>query len=137
MPLTTKEAKFIAAYQATGNQVESAKIAGYSPKNLAPQASRLLKNAKVKAEIDKFKAQKREELSKETFVDKAMNCFDELDVQEPNKPRFLDIAGKALGYIGANPDSRPNQSLTIVNINADGKSQAEIWELTRKLLDAQ
>ncbi len=51
--LTEKQRRFVEAYmgEAAGNGTLSAKIAGYSAKNAHAEASRLLRNAKVRAAI--------------------------------------------------------------------------------------
>ena len=134
--LKPRQAKFVASYQLTGNATESAINAGYPAKNARIEGYRLLRNPKIVAELTKWKASRPETLSKDDYIGKAMERFERLPDEEPNAPRYLDIAGKALGYIGNTNDSRPSQSLTIINVDASGKSQLEIWELTRKLLDA-
>lgn len=55
--LNTRRSMFIAAYLETGNATQSAKKAGYSAKCAHSQGMRLLKNAYIKAEIEKHKAQ--------------------------------------------------------------------------------
>ena len=59
MGMDNKTEAFAKAYILTGctNGTQAAIEAGYSEKTAAQQASRLLKNVKVKALIDKFKAQ--------------------------------------------------------------------------------
>jgi hypothetical protein len=135
--LTSRQSKFLASYQLTGNPTESAINAGYSVK-CAPQAgSKLMRNPKIIAELDKWKAKKASEITKEDFIDKAMGFCDELETVEPNKPRFMDIAGKALGYIGASERANSTTNNVQINIALTGKeSQSELWELTRKLLGA-
>jgi len=133
--LTSRQSKFLASYQLTGNPTESAINAGYSVKT-APQAgSKLIRNPKIVAELDKWKAKKSLEVTKEDFVSKAMNDYESLDLVEPNKPRFLDIAGKALGYLGASEKGNSTTNNVQINIALTGnESQGELWELTRKLI---
>lgn len=133
-PLTTKQAKFVSSYILTGNAVESAKLAGFSEKNLAPQASRLLRNPKIVAELDLWKAKKANELTKEDFVDLALGDYRALDLREPNKPRFLDIAGKALGYLGVVKAEQQTNN-TQININVESMTVNDRWEYIRKALD--
>lgn len=47
--LPLKQRKFVKYYKETGNGTKSAKLAGYSEKSAAVQASRLLRNEKVLA----------------------------------------------------------------------------------------
>ena len=135
--INTMEAKFLGFYLAdpTGNATQAALKAGYSPKSAGQQGSQLLRKPKLIAEIEKHKASRREELSKESYIDLAIKDYKSLDAKEPNKPRFLDIAGKALGYIGANNDQKPSTINNLTQINITGaENQSELWELTRKLL---
>lgn len=55
--LSPKQAAFVASYTQHGNGTRAAMDAGYSPKNAAGQASRLLKNAEVQAYIADVRAQ--------------------------------------------------------------------------------
>lgn len=136
--LNALEAKFIAFLQSDPdmNATKAAIKAGYSEKSASQIAWQLLRKPKIKAEIDAWKAKKREEITKEDYVDLAIKDYRSLDAAEPNKPRFLDLAGKALGYIGVNPgQEKPStiNNLTQININ-QVSGQTEAWELTRKLL---
>ena len=64
-----------------------------------------------------------------------MDKFNELQSTEPNSPRFLDLAGKALGYTQATNDSRAVSTTNNVQINISGQeTQSDLWALTRKLL---
>ena len=73
------------------------------------------------------------EIKKDDFIDLALNDYRELAIDEPNKPRFLDIAGKALGYVGSN--SEVSQITNNIQVNITGsESQSELWEMTRKIL---
>ena len=137
MALTSKQAKFVASYQINPNATQSAINAGYPEKTASSMGWQLLKNPKIQLELTNWKSKKAKEFTKEDYIDTALNDYRSLELAEPNKPRFLDIAGKALGYIGANgSDNRPNQSLTINinNVEINGKPQAELWDLTRKLI---
>jgi len=135
--INAMEAKFIAFLisDPEQNATQAAIKAGYSPKSASQIAWQLMRKPKITAELDAFKRRKREEITKEDYVDLAIKDYRSLDVTEPNKPRFLDIAGKALGYIGANGQEKPQtiNNLTQININGAEK-QSELWEMTRKLL---
>ena len=136
MGLTSKQSKFVASYQINPNATQAAINAGYTEKSASAIGWQLLRKPKIQSELDAWKQKKAKEFTKDDYIDTALNDYRQLDLKEPNKPRFLDIAGKALGYIGSPNDQKPNQSLTIVNINTDGKPQGELWEMARKLLDA-
>lgn len=135
MGLTSKQAKFVEAYKKLGNGPQSAISAGYSAKTSQIEAIRLLKNPKILLELDNWRKSKAAEITKADFVDIAMDSFKQLEITEPNSPRFLDLAGKALGHIGSGNETRQQtiNNLTQINING-GESQSELWELTRKLL---
>lgn len=138
MALTSKQAKFVSAYQLTHDSTKSAINAGYSEKSAPAIGCQLLANPKIKAELDAWKTKKTAEITKEDFVDLAIGDYKALNIDEPNKPRFLDIAGKALGYLGVNgQEQRPNQSLTINNISLSNNSDNpnELWDTARRLLE--
>lgn len=133
--LTAKQSKFVASYQLSNNPTQSAINAGYSAKSAPVEGNRLLKNPKILAELEQWRAKKAQDLSKADFVDLAIGDYKNLELTEPNKPRFLDIAGKALGYIGSSGDNRPQTINNLTQINISGsESQKELWEMTRKLL---
>lgn len=141
MGLTQKQQKFLESYQKSNNPTESAIIAGYSAKSAAVEGNRLLKNDKIQLELANYRLNKAKELSKsghryskEDYIDRAVNAFEMLDITEPNAPRFYDIAGKALGYIGNSGDVKANVTNN-VQINITGsETPAELWEMTRKLI---
>lgn len=133
--LTNKQSRFLENYKRTGNAVESAISAGYSAKSSAVEANRLLKHPLILQELDKWRKEKQRNITREDFVDLALNDYHKLDVVEPNKPRFLDIAGKTLGYIGASERGNSTTNNVQINIALTGnESQGELWELTRKLI---
>lgn len=132
--LTIKQQRFIEAYKQHGDATKAAISAGYALKSANVEGSRLLKSAKILAELKQWKYRKASEITRDDFVDMALNDYKQLDVTEPNKPRFLDIAGKTLGYIGSNND-KPSQTINNTQININGTEiQTELWEMTRKAL---
>jgi len=134
MALTEKQRKFVESYLVTNNAKQSAINAGYPEKTSAAVGWQLLKNHKILAEIDSCRTKLRSKITKESYIDKALETFEKLDITEPNAPRFYDIAGKALGYLGNN-EQKTSQTLNITQINVSGnETQTELWELTRKLL---
>lgn len=134
--LTSKQAKFVAEYVVTLNATKSAISAGYSANSAHVEANRLLKLPKIVAEIDSYKIKKRASLiSKPDYID---TVWHEYETSEEKADRFrgLDLAGRALGFVGVHAEQRPNQSLTI-NVTASGnESPADLWALTRKLLSS-
>ena len=130
--LTVKQQKFIEAYKKTGDATKSAISAGYALKSAYVEGSRLLKSAKILAELKHWKTRKASEITKDDYIDIAMQSFKSLDVTEPNSPRFYDIAGKALGYIG-NTQPQAVTNNTQINIKIDG-TQSDLWQSARSLL---
>lgn len=131
--LSDKQLKFVESYLVTNNAKESAIIAGYPEKNAASMGWQLLKSPKVLTELNAMRTQLRSKMTKENYIDKALDSFEKLDITEPNAPRFYDIAGKALGYIGANNAPVSVTNNTQINISGT-ESGAQLWEMTRKLL---
>ena len=66
----------------------------------------------------------KEKFSKDNFVEYALKDYQETPLTESNRPRFLELAGKGAGIIGADRDSRPNQTLNvqIKALSTHGKS---------------
>jgi hypothetical protein len=141
--LTLRQKKFVEAYIKTNDSVSACVAAGYSAKSrnsLAVQANRMLKIPSIALEIANFKSKKREELSKESFVDKAMNCFDQLEVTEANKPRFLQLAGQACDIIGTGTEAKTvNNTIAITNIDikAVANDPSALLEIVRKMIAGQ
>lgn len=134
--LTAKQAKFVASYQLTHNSTQSALNAGYPLKSAPSIGCQLLKNPKIIAELELWKTKKREEITKEDYVDLAISDYRSLKLEEPNKPRFLDIAGKALGYIGANNTQNITNN-TQINIRGDVNlmSPQNKWDALRSMME--
>lgn len=134
--LTSKQSAFLEAYKVLNNPVKSAISAGYAAKSAHVEASRLMKNVKILSELNEWRKQKNLAISKADFVDMALDDYRSLETTEPNKPRFLDIAGKALGYLGVNNEGKQaSQTLNVLNINMSGQEkQGDLWDMTRKLL---
>ena len=141
MVLTPKMSKFVASYQLTGNATEAAINAGYSVKT-APQAGcRMLKNPKIVNELEQWRVKKLATLpTKDDFIDMALKDYKATEITEPNRPRYLHLAGQFAGHIGVQNggEQRPNQSLTINNIAltaTDVSNPNELWDVARKLLE--
>lgn len=136
--LTPKQEKFVEAYIRLNDATKACIVAGYSPKSANVEANRMLKRANVINALADWRKLKREALTKDSFIDKAMDSFEKLEITEPNKPRFLDIAGKALGYIGNN--STPNvTNNTQINIKGDiiAMNPGAKWDTLRGLLESE
>lgn len=132
--INEREALFIAYYQTSHNASESAVKAGYSPKSAKTIGSQLLAKPKIALAIKDQTAKQLAQITKESYVNRALAIHNELDKTEPNAPRYYDIAGKALGFIGVSSEQKPAQTLNLTQINIGTTSQKELWELTRKLL---
>jgi len=134
--LTSKQERFIAAYKSTGDQVKSARIAGYSGKSVNEIACRLMKHPKIIDEISQWRLNKSQkvDLNKSTFVDYAMRDYHETPLIEANRPRYLQLAGQAVGIIGNNDRATTSNTLNM-QINVTGsESQQQLWDLTRKMI---
>ena len=128
-----------------GDKKAAVIAAGYT-ENLdraASMACQLLKNPKILSKISELKlrnAVKRgivetKEFSKDDFISYALRDYESVAVEEPNRARMLELAGKGAGIIGGSNDSRPNQTLQLTQINIIGnETPQELWQLTRKLL---
>ena len=62
----------------------------------------------------------------------ALNDYHSLDATHGNKPRFLDIAGKALGH--TQPQAEGPKTLNLTQVNINSSDQAALWNATRALL---
>lgn len=77
MDLNPKQLIFASEYMRTKNGRQAAIAAGYSERSADSQASRMLKNVKVKQYLDKREANIDKDL-REMFVDEAVNAFNVL-----------------------------------------------------------
>jgi hypothetical protein len=130
------EAKFIAFYLADPkrNATQCAISAGYS-KHSAPQiGNQLLRKPKIKNAIELHIASKREAVTKDDYIDMALKDYQSLELTEANKPRFLDIAGKALGYIGNNQDSKVTNQTLVINVDTSSMKRDDLIANVRRLL---
>jgi len=143
--LSEKQKLFIESYIVDKNGTKAAIHAGYSAKFAHIEASRMLKRPNVKAAIEAILFQQNKEyrrhlMSKEDFVGKAMDKFESNAVPEAVKPRYLEIGGRALGYIGASADvsTTNNTQINITNkLEINGLSTDQILEKVKGLLDDQ
>lgn len=144
-PLKAKHALFVQAYLITKNASESARRAGFSAHTAGITGYKLLKNPRIKAEIDRIQAEelaavtaKAQEVSKarskDALIDGALKDYESLPIESPVRPRYLDLAMKGLGIIGGAGDSRPNQTL-IVNVDAKTLDSSGKWDKLRQLID--
>ncbi|MCL9971119.1 terminase small subunit [Anoxybacillus kestanbolensis] len=86
--LTEKQKRFADEYLIDLNATQAAIRAGYSPRSAAEQASRLLKNAKVRAYIDERMA----ELSKRTGVNQERILRELARIAFVNAPDLINMA---------------------------------------------
>jgi hypothetical protein len=134
--LTKRQSKFVDCYIQFGDKIKAAIAAGYSVKSAPNEACRLLKHATILQYLEDWRKTKKKELTKDDFVDLAMGDYRALEVTEANKPRFLELAGKTLGYVGTAGVINVDRSQTLV-INADlkDKSAGDLWAMARKLIE--
>lgn len=86
--LNAKQIIFVQEYLKSGNGTRAAIAAGYSENSAESQASRMLRNAKVRQYLDK-KEQNLDKDLREMFVDEAVNAFKVLrDIM--NKDEAMD-----------------------------------------------
>lgn len=86
--LNPKQLIFVQEYLRCGNGTHAAIAAGYSENSAESQASRMLKNAKVRQYLDKKEANLDKDL-REMFVDEAVNAFGVLK-EIMMKPEAMD-----------------------------------------------
>lgn len=141
--LTVRQKAFVEAFVVLKNASESARRAGYSPKTAGVAGAKLVKHPEVKKAIEAhFEAEKAElerikrERSKTNFVEDAYTSAESLPIDSPLRPRYLDLAGRALGFLRDDSDKRPNQTL-IVNVDASKLSTEDKLAKLRALLDSQ
>jgi phage terminase small subunit len=91
LKLTPKQALFVREYLIDLNATRAAIAAGYSQKTAEAAASRLLRNVKVRAEIDKQIAERSERL--EISADRVLQELARLAFLDPR--RFFDADGIA------------------------------------------
>lgn len=137
MALTPKQQKFVDAYFKLGNGPKAAIEAGYSVKHCAIEANRLLKNANIITAIDEIRRIGiQQKFNKDTFIDYALSDYKEVRVDSANRPRFLELAAKGAGIIGAdNTPTTLNLSLTKNNLVINGV--AEMVDGLQKMLEQE
>lgn len=125
---------FIACYIETENATQSAIKAGYSEKSANRIGWQLLQKEKIKNEIRSIRTRLSKDFPKEKFIEYALNDYALVDVKEPNRARFLELAAKGAGHLGNN-EQKSNQTLNITQININGtENKEQLWDLSRKLL---
>lgn len=141
--LTARKKSFIDNYMLTRNASDSARKAGYSIKTCRQLGSRLLTDKDVKSAIDAWEAsehakieEKKAERTKDSYVETVWKQYETV-TEEPSKIRALELAGKAMGFIGTN-DSRPNQTLNITLNKTEVLNMIapEKWNSLRSLLES-
>jgi len=134
--LTERQTRFIDAYKQSGNASEAARLAGYSINSAHVEGARLLRHAKVKAEIDAWRVAKKAELSRTDFVSTALKEYDSEENPPAVRIRSLEIVGRALGHLGGDSGQVATiNNNTQININLDSLSPADKWAAARKLLE--
>lgn len=140
--LTPRKQAFVDNYLLTKNGAEAARLSGYSVKTARQAASRLLTNSDVKEAIEAVQADikakwdaRKEQLTKESFVETAWNHF-KIEEEPSVKPRYLEIAGRALGYLNKEDNSKTVNNL-IINTDSNTLSTSAKWDRLRALIDGQ
>lgn len=140
--LKPRDILFINEYKITKNAAKAARVMGYVGKHAALAGYKMLKKECVKRAIEAHEAQelaqsaeklKTFELSKEKFTETAWKKFETVK-DETIKPRYLDIAGRSLGYLGKDGASTTNNNL-IINVDAKSLPAGERWDRLRQLID--
>ena len=137
--LTARKKSFVDHYLSTRNATESAKRAGYSAKTARSLGSRLLTDVDVKALVDEGLKKDSERLTEETFVKLAMDDYKAVEQDSANRPRFLHLAGQAVGIIkNGSSDSRPNQTLniTVNKMEVNALPTGKKWDELRNILES-
>ena len=139
--LTSKKLSFIDNYKLTRNASDSARKAGYSLKCCRQIGSRLLTNVDVKTVIDAWEAEehaklenKREERTKETFVDTAWKEYEKDSNPPAVRVRALEVAGKALGHLNGEVSINNNTQINVSIDKLNVMSLDDRWDMARKLL---
>jgi hypothetical protein len=135
--LTPKQKMFVESYIQDKSGPNAAIKAGYSMRSAYIEAHRLLKNHKIKAALDMLLKEKL--LSKETFVEKALNDYEAVPVNSNNRPRFLELAAKGSGILGSGAgDGSAGTVTNNVQINmkveVNKYSEAEILDKIKSLI---
>lgn len=103
----------------------------------------MLTDKDVKSAIDAWEAsehakieEKKAERTKDSYVETVWKQYETV-TEEPSKIRALELAGKAMGFIGTN-DSRPNQTLNITLNKTEVLNMIapEKWNSLRSLLES-
>jgi len=134
--LTKRQSKFVDCYILLGDKVKAAIAAGYSVKSAPNEGCRLIKHATILQYIADWRKTKKREISKPDFVDMALSDYESLEKTEPNAPRFLDIAGKALGYTTSTTLSGAITNNTQINIGEIKIMPSnDKWDALRSMLE--
>ena len=113
--LTPRQLIFVQEYIKSRNGTQAAIKAGYSPKSAEVQASRLLKNDKIRKHLEKVQDQINRDL-REIFVEDAVKAYEVLlnimnDPEAPHKVR-LTAARDLLDRAGYKPVERVAADIT-------------------------
>lgn len=136
---------FINEYLISQNASDAARKAGYSAKTAAITGFKLLRNPKIapiiKAGLAKEVAQSEAKLeevlkerSKSSFIEDNYKSAEALPIESPIRPRYLDLAGRALGFIGKDGATTTHNTM-IVNVDAKSLPASERWERLRSLIE--
>jgi phage terminase small subunit len=116
MQLNSKQRKFIKLYAGGMSGTKAAIAAGYSERSAHSQASRMLKEPKIKSEIDKLLKEEAEKtgFTKEKVIEEIKSiAFAKEGVTANNKLRALEMACKILGMFVEKVDFSGTMTQTV------------------------
>jgi len=121
MKLSERQERFCQEYTVTGNGSKAALAAGYSPKGITVQATRLLANDSIRARIDEIQRPRLDELDatgKRTMAEIARIAYAATEeggaVKVSDKIRALDILAKIQGLYDQQKDAGQTVNITII-----------------------
>jgi len=121
MKLSERQERFCQEYTVTGNGSKAALAAGYSPKGITVQATRLLANDSIRARIDEIQRPRLDELDatgKRTLAEIARIAYAATEeggaVKVSDKIRALDILAKIQGLYDQQKAEGQTVNITII-----------------------
>lgn len=127
MALTPKQAAFVREYLVDLNATRAAIRAGFPAKSAASQASRLLKNAKVRQEIDKAKSTRAARV--DVKADEILRELMRIGYSDPGK--LLNATGYLLPLNEVPEEVR--RTIASVEMGGDGGTKIKFWPKTTAL----
>lgn len=136
-PLTAKHIKFIEAYVALGNATKAAIAAGYSERSAAVQGSQLLKEPKIRREVDRRNQHIADECgaTKQYVIERLMR---EAETSESGSARVraLELLGRAHTMFKENVDVKHTAEFSF-KLNMGELKRPAFGELESGIEDAE